>query len=309
MKSLVARFAAIILAMIWTLVIIALYQRSLRHPTHYRTMAMDALVNNPESAPSSRSSIPVKKSKILCWVLTQPKNHKNVMAVRNTWGSRCDKTLYFSSEANDTLSILKLDVPEGRKHLPKKTAKAFRYCHDHYLEEFDWFLKADDDTFIVVENLRKFVSNFSSSEPIYFGHNFMRYFKQGYMSGGAGYVLSREALKRFVTIGLAAEGSPCKVHDVGNEDVLVGSCLERLKVKAVDTVDDKQRERFLPLDPVHYLLKMWPNWLLDFSKFRPKKGKECCAEYIISLHYVSPSKMYLYDYLIYGTKLASEFTV
>lgn len=38
------------------------------------------------------------------------------------------------------------------------------------------------------------------SEAVYFGCRFKPFVKQGYMSGGAGYVLSHEALKRFIEV-------------------------------------------------------------------------------------------------------------
>ena len=97
-------------------------------------------------------------------------------------------------------------------------------------------MKADDDTFVVVENLRNLLKDFNTTDPISFGHNF-KYLGvskmvimicmyslvsvQGYFSGGAGYVLSKEALRRFTQVGLK-NSSLCKEDDGGDEDVNMG---------------------------------------------------------------------------------------
>lgn len=43
---------------------------------------------------------------------------------------------------------------------------------------------------------RYLLKDYDTSLPMYFGRKFKQFVKQGYMSGGAGYVLSKEALRR-----------------------------------------------------------------------------------------------------------------
>ena len=51
--------------------------------------------------------------------------------------------------------------------------------------------ECDDDTYVILENLRFLLSDYNSSDPIWFGCEFDVIVKEGYMSGGAGYVLSK----------------------------------------------------------------------------------------------------------------------
>ena len=123
--------------------------------------------------------------------------------MRATWGKRCNKILIMSSMADDEVPTVKLELGDGGdkySHLWGKTKSAFRYVYQNHFEEYDWFVKADDDTYMVVENLRYLLKDFNSSSPLYFGRKFKPFVKQGYMSGGAGYVLSKEALRRLVEV-------------------------------------------------------------------------------------------------------------
>lgn len=85
--------------------------------------------------------------KILCWVFTHPENHKTkVPHVRNTWGKRCNKLLFISSqEVENAPDIVELPIEDGRTHLWNKTKLTMKYVYENYINDFDWFMRADDD--------------------------------------------------------------------------------------------------------------------------------------------------------------------
>ncbi|EPB76040.1 hypothetical protein ANCCEY_04886 [Ancylostoma ceylanicum] len=164
--------------------------------------------------------------------------------------------LFMSSEENSTLPAHNLNVSEGRKFLWMKTREAFKYIHDKYLNDFDWFLKADDDTYVIVENLRYLLLPYSSKDALHFGFKFRPYTKRGYHSGGAGYILSREALRRFS-----------------------------------------------PLSPDSMISGPYPKWMLKMTYYNIPTSSWCCSRYAVSFHYVSPTLLYMMEYLIYRVKV------
>ena len=114
--------------------------------------------------------------RIYCFILTSPKHFDTkTRAVNLTWAPRCDKYHFISEYANDTkgLPIAPIaNITPGYNHLTQKTTLAFFYAYQHFINEFDWFLKADDDTYIFVDNLQAFLNTQNPFEPITFGYNF-----------------------------------------------------------------------------------------------------------------------------------------
>ena len=67
----------------------------------------------------------------------------------------------------------------GRKHLTAKTMRAFDLIYKQHFNEYDWFLKADDDTYVIMENVRYLLSKESPREPVFFGHHYRPHVAQG----------------------------------------------------------------------------------------------------------------------------------
>lgn len=87
-----------------------------------------------------------QKVKILLGNDRASESREKAKHVKSYLGPARHKVLFMSSEENKDF-LLWLKTREGRDQLYWKTIKAFQYVHDHYLEDADWFMKADDDTY------------------------------------------------------------------------------------------------------------------------------------------------------------------
>ena len=118
---------------------------------------------------------------------------------------------------------------------------------------FDWIYICGDDTFLMVELLRAYLSTFSTGSPMYIGRRFQygptrTSWRQGLVfNSGAGYVLNSKALKLwYETCGDSME----MYEQAGSmEDVVMAECLRKARVVPVDTRDKFGAERFHAFTP------------------------------------------------------------
>ena len=218
-----------------------------------------------------------------------------------------NKTLHLWEEAPDTYrgyEFLKLAVTtpqsEEWRNIWEKSWKMWQYVGTHHLEDAEWFLKIDDDTFFSPINFKGFARYFNPNRKWYLGSTLMHKWKQRNVvfNAGACYALSRGALEAvipiFKTEPFLLRKAPkyakwlCLQRDGPYEDHTMGVCLHSIGIDPVNTLDREYRERFsLFKESAHYDLKREtePNmWYWKEKPLELKEGEECCSDKMIAFH-------------------------
>lgn len=244
-----------------------------------------------------------RKVRILCLVLTIDADFDSkAKTVEGTWAKRCNSYYFVANTKRTGPHIIHSTVDEKRNNLMKKVTNAFKHIYANLMSEFDWIFKCDDDTYAILENMRFLLSHYNSSKPGYLGYHFNRHVHNGYMSGGAGYVLSKAAFKTLVEEGLYKDicnFSPTNLDPEASEDINIGQCLNKTGVPVLSSLDVFRRETFHPYPIQQYLTGSLPGYLYEWAMTKPETGPMCCSRFTVTFHYMSPESMILVDHLLY----------
>lgn len=268
------------------------------------------LTVTPGNVPASMAgSVPVGSAaatvggkrplRVLCWILTYPKAHSTkAVAINATWGRKCTKLVFMTTEHYPDLNTVVLDIggPEDRGRLWNKSREAWTHVYKNHVDEYDWFIKADDDTYVVWDHFADFLSKTDPEDPRYFGRQFNAT-RGEYYAGGSGIVLSRGALRK---LGQAADADFWDIWSLrknGPEDLFTGNALTKVGIHTEQTVDPTGAQLFLALGP-HFEYggrTMNPKFWFYRISLGSRIGPTCCSERWISTHYASPPQLYLLD--------------
>ncbi|CAJ0931542.1 unnamed protein product, partial [Mesorhabditis belari] len=200
-----------------------------------------------------------KWPRVFCMINTMPeKHHTRVKQVNETWARHCDGHVFMTTELNETLTPfweLKFGNATHNTHnycwIWDRIRTAFTKVYNEKLTDFDWFLKGDDDAFFIIENLKEYLKDKDPEKPYLLG-TMLLYNLKGrpkdfvYPSGGAGYVLSKGAVKSFVSV--MHDGEKCLNTSYYHEDTEMGWCLYNAGVEVLTSVDTYGRHMMLPID-------------------------------------------------------------
>ncbi|XP_001638185.2 chondroitin sulfate synthase 1 [Nematostella vectensis] len=158
-------------------------------------------------------------------------------AVFETWGKKVPGKLEFfsSSSSKNNLNLPVVSLPGVDDSYPpqRKSMLMLKYMHDNYIDQFEWFMRSDDDVYIRTDKLSDFLHSLNSSQDIYIGQAGTGNraekgllglgYGDNFCMGGPGMVMSRSVLKKVV-----GHIEFCLQNLVtSHEDVEVGRCIKR----------------------------------------------------------------------------------
>lgn len=159
------------------------------------------------------------------------------LASHRTWASTINgKVMFFSSEGStSSYGVPVVALPGVDDHYPpqKKSFMMLKYMYDHFLDKFEWFMRADDDVFIKGDKLDQFLRGINSSQPLFIGQagtgkadelgKLALSAEENFCMGGPGMIFSRETLRR-----MAPHISYCLRNlYTSHEDVEIGRCVRK----------------------------------------------------------------------------------
>ena len=176
---------------------------------------------------------------LLVGVVTAQKYlHTRATAVYNTWGKQMDDIIFFSEQPNSTqhlnFPVVTLEGVDDNIYPPQlKVFKMLQYMYKDYIDQFDFFMRIDDDAYVKKQQLYDLLVTTNPAQDIYMGSpgfgkpedrkRLKLEEHEHYCMGGPGMIFSRALFRK-----LGPEVDDCLENVVFSdydEDVEVGRCI------------------------------------------------------------------------------------
>uniref|UniRef100_A0AC35TNN6 N-acetylgalactosaminide beta-1,3-galactosyltransferase n=1 Tax=Rhabditophanes sp. KR3021 TaxID=114890 RepID=A0AC35TNN6_9BILA len=157
------------------------------------------------------------------------------------------------------------------------------------------YCKADDDSYLLLNNLKKFLKKFDHTKAYYIGHP-LKFNSLKYNSGGTGYILSREAVKQ-LSEKLIYNETICPFNIF--EDEGIGMCLKNINIEALEFTEDQDQSQLFLRDGFE---SAFNGNLFNYRRNNIRKkmeGIRAISNDLISVHRLSSFEIYLTDKLLY----------
>ncbi|XP_066595265.1 C1GALT1-specific chaperone 1-like protein [Prorops nasuta] len=240
---------------------------------------------------------------ITCVIFVKKK--KLAYSIQNTWGKNCNSLYFFSRYFNESLvPIIKFDkkvtsswqlLCESMNYIWNKNSNDSKILQ--------WIIFVNDDTMVILENLRYMVAPLDFNKDHYLGHPVILW-GQTYNIAQSGYVLSRGAFVKVVQHFSTSQ----KCADSGKywkmEDYYLGKHLHSFGIPPSDTRDELLRGTF------HGFSLKSQLWGISKASYGTRSlypvSADCCSTKTVTFNVAEATKVYTFYYLLYNVNVYKE---
>lgn len=251
-----------------------------------------------------------KEVPVLCIILSKGRN--KAKSVKDTWTTHCNHVIFYGPYADNTIPVLKYPASESSH---TSFCRIALQVYHKYAGKFKWALIAEDSSYVLVENARHYVAPLDHMQPYYLGRTEQKYSTPPYNSPGSTILISAKSFDLLKeTYG---SNHNCQDESLNNGSLLMSRKFEvslgiifslnpdnksEVDSQPRDTRDSNGRARFLAFHPETHLIAGMLSMFNSFwrtNTFPINEGENCCSDKAISFHGLSPTQMYLTEYLMY----------
>jgi glycoprotein-N-acetylgalactosamine 3-beta-galactosyltransferase len=230
--------------------------------TDYQALSRIHIVSDEQQQQQQTNKRP-EPIKLFCGVYSASPFHSVLDVSLRTWAPKCDGFVVFSNQTDLEHSAINLlhQGPEIYRNMWQKVRSIWAYIYDNYYADYDFFHLGGEDMWVLVENLKAFLSSDeiyvaerfqnagnAPTTPLFLGNRLDFPFRENwkeqqelYNSGGPGYTLNRASLKLLVTAGL--NHATWRNHLGAMEDIFIDKLFaDVLNVTACPTRDGNNGE-------------------------------------------------------------------
>ncbi|KAL7063628.1 hypothetical protein AAHC03_0919 [Spirometra sp. Aus1] len=239
-----------------------------------------------------------RKIRLFAFISTTSKYAKKRAAyIKATWARRIEGFLFLSNQDDPSIPAIKT-VSNDQMQFQVIDGLLFSYRYN--LSDFDYFIKTEDDAYIIPENLRFLLRGFDPSDRIMVGHTPQPNDVQTNMSDHVDYVLSRGALSA-VAQGVQNNVPDCRVSNL-REDLAMAKCAQAVGVRSIRSVDEQGKQCFHSVAPS--VLANYTVFKKGMSKWARSPGVNATdpneySDHSALFQHVPEEEMYVLEYLVY----------
>ena len=244
-----------------------------------------------------------REPRVLCWSPVKEPGGLPVDEIRHTWGRHCDRLVFTSKEGDAEKGVAALESVVHSRSLWNIVHPGWAHVAATYADDYDWFIKLDDDSFFVTENFKLWARDLDpENEFHYVGHSVSQSNTQPLFNLGAGHGVSRKTLKAIAPYLPDTKGSPipddkrCARTVTWAEDVEFRNCLMHVGNAInepklwipTETRDRHGRYRFMAFPPNDNIVTVKrpdsTGWFWKGKGPNPRSGVQCCAAHPVGFH-------------------------